>query len=251
MKMKELTAYRKNLALKKAFKELGLSPSEVIDYTSFDLDLENQRLENLLTFIRKYEECGRNQQVMELIGHPFPPIFPMISPENDWYRFDLWLDGQPLSGRLWDQIGRQPPEKPATEMNDEEIERELEGILEAMDRAQLGLGVNKVPPRVLYLMLIDYLAEDHLPIGSGGWVFDGCGGYCPGCLQRPWCDSGSSSCWPEDERAGKMHFPEELRELASPSPQSLDILRACQREEDEAFEAIRRKRRVNERPEEN
>lgn len=252
MKMNELTAYHKNLSLKREFKLLGLQLDQVMEFTPFDLDLENRRLEYLLEFVRKYEECGRHQETMYLLDYPFPPIFPGISPESDWYRFDLWLEGKPLVLSLWDQIGLEPPGKDPEQMSDEEVEAGLERILVAVDQADMGIGlVNELPPYVTYLMLVEYLAEDHDRIGGGGWVFDGCSGYCPDCLQRPWCETGNSSCWSEDEEAGAMYLREELKKFVSPSPRSLEILRELQRREDERFEAFQTDRGINGYPESN
>jgi hypothetical protein len=71
----------------------------------------------------------------------------------------------------------------------------------------------------------DLLSEDILGAEKEQTLyFDHCSGYCPGCEIRPWCDSGQSSCWPEDEKAGKMVFSKKLNSSVSASPQSLQLL---------------------------
>jgi len=60
---------------------------------------------------------------------------------------------------------------------------------------------------------------------GGGWFFDGCSGDCPGCFQRPWCNTGNSAFCSEDGEAGKMHLIDELKDYVSASPQSLRMLR--------------------------
>lgn len=64
---------------------------------------------------------------------------------------------------------------------------------------------------------------------------DGCSGYCPDCYQRPWCETGRSSCWTEDEKIGEMYLPDSVRKYVSASPVSLEILSKYQAEEDEKF----------------
>ena len=61
----DIEPFRHNLALKQEFDLLGLDLAEVFDFTPLDLDLENRRLENLLDFVRKYQQYG-SQQMMEL-----------------------------------------------------------------------------------------------------------------------------------------------------------------------------------------
>ncbi len=89
-----------------------------------------------------------------------------------------------------------------------------------------------LPPKILYNYLWETLDEIFELDSEGGWHLDGCSGYCPGCFQRPWCDSGLEICWPEDEEAGEMSFPDSLREFVSASPVSLDLLLEYKEDED-------------------
>ena len=120
----------------------------------------------------------------------------------------------------------------------EEIEVELERLVNALEDAGYGVGLNfGIPDPLVYAFLYECLGETFdLSEPGGGWFFDGCSGYCPDCFQRPWCDSGESSCWSEDEEIGKMHLSKEVQEYVSASPQSLEILRELQAAEDADFE---------------
>ncbi|HFA52143.1 MAG TPA: hypothetical protein ENJ95_24260 [Bacteroidetes bacterium] len=232
----DLLPYRQNLAFKKEFELLGLDLAEVFEFTPLDLDLENSRLEHLLDFVKKYQQYG-SQEVMELVEGRFcfPPIFPGISPESDWHRFKLWLNGEVTRKTIEEQLPTAFEVKDPSIVPDEELETELERLLDAVFSAGYGIALNEgIPPRIVYGQVLEWIGhtvELSSPDG-GGWTFDGCTGYCPGCFQRPWCETGHSSCWPEDEKAGKMQLPGELKDYVSASPQSLDILRELQAKED-------------------
>ncbi len=234
----ELGPYRQNLALKQTFVDMGLDLVEIFDdFTPLDLDRENARLQSLLDFIEKYKQCGSREN-MELIagGFCFPPIYPGIDPESDWYRFELWLRGEPTRLTIAEQM---PPHfnlKNLDEIPEEEMESELQKLLDAIGETGNGVALNDdIPARLLYKELLEWLGEKHELSGpfGGGWTYDGCGGYCPGCFQRPWCESGQDLCWPEDEEAGRMFLIEEVRQYVSASPQSLAMLQAAQAKHDE------------------
>lgn len=241
MAKEDIAPYQRNLALKQAFKQLGLDLNEVMEFSPFDLDSENLRLENLLDFVQRYHKYG-SQQVMELIegGYVFPPIFPGLSPENDWYRFELWLQGLPTRTTMIEQLPKSFVLKRSEELTEDEIGPVLEDL--ALILANIGYGISlndDIPPRLVYENLLEHLGEDFEFDPGGGWCFDGCTGYCPDCFQRPWCEVGSSSCWPEDEEAGKMSLIESLNRYVSASPQSLEILKKFQAEEDARFKKFK------------
>ena len=79
MNQADLDVFRDNIRLKKAFLKLNLDITPVMEFMPYHLDIENRRLSNLLVFVEKYQEC-QSRKVMELIGKPFPPIFPGIFP---------------------------------------------------------------------------------------------------------------------------------------------------------------------------
>lgn len=237
MSKRDLEPYRQNLQYKQAFEDLGLNLAEVFQFTPMDLDLENRRLENLLNFTLKYQQYG-SQELMELEEGRFcfPPIFPGISPESDWHRFELWLLNQPTRKTISEQLPQTFKIKNPDEIPDAEIDQELEKLLVAVDQAGYGIALCEgVPARLVYKAVLEWVGEEFEltgPAGSGGWVFDGCSGYCPGCMQRPWCSSGQENCWTEDEEAGKMVLIDELEPYVSASPQSLAILQESQAEKD-------------------
>jgi len=94
-----------------------------------------------------------------------------------------------------------------------------------------------IPPRLAYSHLLEALDEEFDTLEAGFWYLDGCTGYCPGCFQRPWCEFGTQSCWPEDEEAGEIHLIDPVKKYVSPTPFSLTLLQKFQAEEDKEFEA--------------
>ncbi len=240
MPREDLQTYQHNLHLKQQFDLLGLHLSEVFEFTPMDLDLENRRLESLLNFVKKYQQYG-NRETMELLEGPYcwPPIFPGIDPDSDWYRFELWLMGQPTRKTIAEQMPETFIIKNPEEIPEDEMEAELDKLLNAVNQAGYGISLNEgIPARVVYCNVMEWIGEKlelDGPFG-GGWTFDGCSGWCPGCFQRPWCEFGNSSCWREDEEAGKMCLPDELNDYVSASPQSFSIISKLQAEEDAKME---------------
>lgn len=236
MAKQDLKPYQQNLRYKQAFLDLGLNLKEVFEFTPLDLDLENRRLENLLGFVQKYQHYG-SQELMELEenAYCFPPIFPGISPESDWYRFEQWLIGDPVRKTITEQLPETFIIKDPDEIPESEIEVELKTLIQAVEQAGYGFSLNEgMPARLVYKMIREWIGEEFelSGKGGGGWFFDGCSGYCPGCEQRPWCKTGLQACWSEDEEAGKMFLMEELKDYVSASPQSLAILQIYQAEKD-------------------
>jgi hypothetical protein len=243
MAKKDLNPYLQNLSLKQEFELLGLELNEVMEFTPFDLDLENRRLQQLINFVKRYQDYG-SRKIMETIenGYVFPPIFPGISPDSDWYRFEQWMQGKPVRKKVSEQMTEGTTFRKPGEIGDDEIEAELDRLEQALADAGFGIDLNpEIPPRLVYGYLYEELDETlelDMP-GNGGWCLGGCGGYCPGCIQRPWCETGQSSCWGEDEEAGKMCLTEEVSTFVSASPQSLDILRELQAIQDASFEKFK------------
>lgn len=185
----------------------------------------------------EYDRYGCKETMEAIKGEwVFPPILPGISPESDWLRFERWIHGEPVMQKLAVIISditdtfRAPDDIPDTE-----IEAESKRLVWAIEESGIHVGLKEeLPPRLLFVYLYETLNDDFY-VGDGGWNIDGCTGYCPGCIQRPWCDAGQRLCWGEDEEAGKMHLTEELAPYVSASPQSLALLRQTQAEEDAAW----------------
>lgn len=221
----ELLPYQKNRDLRKAFKKLKLNVEAVIDAKPFDIKLENKRLEVLLDFVEKYHTC-QDRDTMQLLGMPFPPIYPQISPESDWYRFELWLQGKAIRKKLADQLPQDHYLISPDDLPDHLLESECTKLIDMLNELGFSIAlVNEIPDKLLYHFLYETLQESFDLDSEGGWVLDGCSGYCPGCIQRPWCDTGGENAWLEDEEIGKMHLPPELEDFVSASPQSLQILK--------------------------
>ena len=127
MAKEDITPYQCNLALKREFKFLGLDLAEVMEFSPFDLDLENRRIGNLLDFVHRFRKFG-SREAMEIIegNFVFPPIFPGIDPESDWYRFELWLQGRPIRMTLSAQLPGTFVLKKPEELNNDDIGAALE-----------------------------------------------------------------------------------------------------------------------------
>lgn len=166
----------------------------------------------------------------------------MISPESDWLRFERWLQGEPLWQKLADKVSEiAAPFRAPEHIPEHEIEDESKRLYHAIEEAGICIGLREeMPPRLLYTYLYREL-DDAFDLFDGSWHIDGCSGYCPGCIQRPWCEVGQRGCWTEDEEAGKMYLTEELAPFVSASPQSLALLRHSQAEEDAEMAKFRKK----------
>jgi len=228
----------KNQTLRKAFKDLNLSLDEVMDFYPQDLEIENRRLSNLLVFTMEYMTYG-SQEAMESIGHHFPPVFPMISPENDWLRFEKWMKGEVTIQKFKDRLPDNYVIIPEADLSDEDLEDELKTVKKLLANTGYYMALNDgIPKRLEYQQMLDALEDEDM--GGEGWHNDGCSGYCPGCIQRPWCESGEEMTWGEDEKAGKMKFPEELNKFVSAVPIPLHIIQEALRKDAERDAEIMR-----------
>jgi len=241
MSKNDAEVYIENQRLKRAFEQLNLPLDDVFSFVPYNLEIENRRLANLLDFTQQYLK-HRSRKVMELSNQPFAPVFPSISPENDWLRFEKWINGEPTIQKIKDRLPKDYAIIPSSDLTDEALEVELRKIEKLLAETGYFIGLQKdIPLRLSYQMILDSLDDEDM-MGEG-WHNDGCDGYCPGCQQRPWCDTGQDLCWTEDEEAGKMAFPEELDEFVSASPISLFLLQETQRLEDEKMEAFKKEQK--------
>jgi hypothetical protein len=171
---------------------------------------------------------------MEAQGYDFPPIQPGIDPDSDWFRFRRWMLGKPIRKSAKSRLPQDLVLKHPDDLTDEQIATELDRLQEALAKLHISVDLKEgVPPRLVYEHVLECIEEEFdLLGGHGWWHLDGCTGYCPGCFQRPWCEGGGELCWTEDEEAGHMAFPDQLRRYVSPSPTSLVILRREQEKHD-------------------
>lgn len=241
MSNESIDIYLENQNLKSEFARRNLDLEQVWRPTPDDLELENRQLQHLLEWVEKYEECG-SRQAMEAEGYDFPPIDPDIDPDSDWFRFRRWLLGKPVRKTAKSRLSAELQLKPSEELTDDEIVAILDNLVEGLAEIRLSVDLNDgVPPRLIYEYLLEEIEEEFELSGRGTWHLAGCTGYCPGCFQRPWCEFGNSSCWSEDEEAGQMVFPKNVKRYVSPSPVSLAILRREQEAEDKRMKAVREK----------
>lgn len=240
MNEESIDAFLENQSLKTEFASRALDLSDVFCSTPDDLERENRVLQDLLDWVLKYTECGNRRQ-MEVEGYQFPPIYPGISPENDWYRFERWVKGKSLRQKIKDQLPSDFRFIPSTDLNDDDLPSALRRLIELLRKNRFMIEFqNDIPPRLVYEHLIDMQDDEFDIIEEGFWHLDGCSGYCPGCFQRPWCECGRSSCWPEDEEAGKMCIIESVRRFVASSPMSLEILRELQAKEEDTFDEFKK-----------
>ncbi len=232
-----------NKSIKKEFEIRDLDLSQVFTPTPDDLELENRKLKNLLEWVEKYSEYG-SRKIMEAEGYEFPPIDFCISPDNDWFIFEKWMNGIPIRTNIKKLLPKGFSLKKPDDLNDEEVESELQKLEAFIEDTQFSIAFNDgIPPRLVYEYLLEEIGEDYEMLVEGAWNLDGCSGYCPECFQRPWCDSGCKSSWPEDDEAGEMFLIESIKRFVSASPVSLKILKICQEEEDKKFKEFEENRK--------
>ena len=103
----------------------------------------------------------------------FPPIFPGIDPDGDWYRFERWMRGEPVRQTLAEQLPETFTIKKPEEIGNADIEMERGRLIEALEKAGYGIGLNDcIPPRLVYAFLYEHLGETFELFeadGSGGF----------------------------------------------------------------------------------
>ena len=239
MDNRDIDVLLENQSLKFEFSVRNLDLTQVFCATPDDLERENRFLHHLLDWVQKYSEY-RDRNKMEVEGYNFPPIDPGISPENDWYRFEQWIQGNPIRRKLKEQLPSDYTPKDPEHLTDEEITSELQALSIHLANIRVSVDIQEeLPPRLVYEYLLEALEDEFDITEAGFWHLDGCTGYCPGCFQRPWCETGSQSCWQEDEQAGKMALTDLVKNYVSASSMSLSILRKFQADADRRFAEFR------------
>ena len=108
-----------NQSMKFEFQLRGLDLSQVFRPDPENLERENKILRHLLDWVEKYAEYG-DRATMEAFGYRFPPIDPDLGPDNDWFRFEEWLQGEPLRQKLDTLLPTEYSEENPDELTDEE-----------------------------------------------------------------------------------------------------------------------------------
>jgi hypothetical protein len=214
-------------------RQFGLDPTDVMFKHSETLEQENKLFMNLIGFIHAYREhgCDREKMIATYGPNTWPPIFPGISPENDWFRFEEWHNNRPVNRSAASVAGPEKPFLPADQIEERHLTEELDRLHHHFHLAGMRIGYCEgLPQRLEYQMLMETYDEERPAMdpffGGGGWTLDGCTGYCPGCHQRMWCDTGSTGIWTEDTELGKMHLIPELSAYVSALPNSLEVMRS-------------------------
>lgn len=215
---------QRNTALKQEIAAMGLRLNQVWAPTPQDPELENRQLQNLLTWARAYRETP-NRRAMELKGFQFPPVDPDLDPDADWERFERWMRREPVS---WNFVERFGPVADPGELMDSAVQAELERLRLLLEQGGVLLELqDDLPPRLALAYLRRELGASRFDYaGAGGWWhLDGCAGCCPECVQRPWCEAGACTCWPEDEDAGMMVVPPDAEPYLTATLPTVDELR--------------------------
>jgi len=200
-----------NELLKQMFADHGLKLSDVWYPTPDDPELENRQLRGLLKWVKAYMQTPSRRQ-MEKRGYQFPPVEPDIDPDSDWIRFERWINGKALSWKGADITGQL---KPVDRMTDREVAEELERVAGMLAGRGVVIDLHEgIPHRLVYEYLRETLVSSEFEFMGPGTRchLNGCDGYCPGCFQRPWCDTGQEEPWPEDIEAGQMVVPGQVHE---------------------------------------
>jgi len=125
-----------------------------------------------------------------------------MDPDTDWLRFERWMRHEPLEWKFTDEFG---PVAGPDGLTDDEVADELTRVSRLLEARGVLVSLQEgVPARLALRYLARTLSETGFEItgAASWWNLDGCHGFCPECFQRPWCDVGACSTWPEDEEAG-------------------------------------------------
>jgi len=175
-----------------------------------ELERETLLLRDLMDWVMKYKKL-LNRKEMEAEGYDFPPVTPDIDPDTDWLLFENWINGKPTTMSLGD-INEFFRIKDVDKVTDNEINCELDTIYDLLAKCSICIELaEELPPKLEYNYLREELNdEDFQHLAPGMTIhIDGCSCYCPGCVQRPWCERGITK-FDEDVEAGKMVVPPEV-----------------------------------------
>jgi hypothetical protein len=155
MNAKNIDTYLENQSLKSEFEIRNLDLSQVWHSTPDDLELENRQLRHLLDWVEKYQDC-RDRKKMEKQGYLYPPLSFDIDPDSDWLRFERWLAGKLIRGKLRDFLPASFKVKNADELTDDEVMAELEKLIEALAKLHFSVDLkDDLPPRLIYEDVLD------------------------------------------------------------------------------------------------
>lgn len=205
-------AYETNLTLRSIFKKMDLDVSEVWQSTTTDLDIENDQLANLLHWVETYKEYP-DRKKLKGAGMLRPPIVPAVDENTDWRIFERWVKGIKIrynQQRLRNDTLTIPD---SAKIEDRAVDSALDSLKRNL--AELNIEVKslpKTPPRLVYEFIEEELGRtvNRTPFQTPR-TLELCKGYCPACIQRPWCKSKGLEVYPEDEAGGTKIIPEQTR----------------------------------------
>lgn len=215
--------------LKGMFSQVGLDVNQVWYLNPANPRSSRIVLSDLWGWREAWQELG-TRTAMEKAGYRFPPIQPDCDPDSDWHNFLLWLQGEKVSGEtMLSYLTTETPVEEPNKVRDEDtpaLVTEITNALKPLHAVVDLIAKGEIPPPIVYRILWDALNEPFHHVAEGTTIhLTGCGGWCPGCLQRPWCDMGHERM-EEDEEAGAMVVPKDaekymekpipLAELTSP-----------------------------------
>jgi hypothetical protein len=200
-------AERAHTALLSWFQSRGLDLDGIWEQLSDDLEQQNRHLARLKFYVVAYEQCPDIEELQRR-GYHYPPVEPDMGIENDWLRFERWVRGKDLTWQYEDVFGALPD---TSTLDEAALSAELEKLFENLVSRNICFYVyDGVPDRITYLLAKQCLREPFEHSAPNTVTHIGCNAWCPGCLQRPWCEAGQELGWPEDDEAGEMVVPEEI-----------------------------------------
>ena len=119
-------------------------------------------------------------------------------------------DGEPEDWYYEEVFGPLPDPDALTDCQIEALWAEIVERLE--EQCVVVVIAPEAPARLRFACLHRELTTRGFPdpVEDMTLLLDACSYYCPGCVQRPWCDAGLFDSWPEDEQAGEIVMPEEV-----------------------------------------
>ncbi len=172
--------------LKQQVTRRGLKLEDVWE-SMHDPSIDEATLAALVKWIEAYEKCP-NREKLEARGLLFPPVSPDIDPDSDWLRFEMWMQKKALERTGLDIVG---PMKSPEQLNDEEVEKELERVQDILENENILVDFQeRLPARLAYQELYRIVTTESFEVTGPDTRthLTCCTGYCPDCIQKPYCD---------------------------------------------------------------
>lgn len=204
------TLRQQEMALRAWFEQEKLNPDSI-----YEPPQEPERrvavLLDLASWVTTWHKL-RNRRHMEAKGFLYPPVEPDYDPDSDWLLFESWVQGKPLQWSLADAVKNF--EEPG-QLDAERTEERAEAIASLLEDRGVQADLRpEIPAKIRYAYLLKVAREEKFPLmAEGTFMVLGCSGFCPGCIQRLWCENGRETGWLEDEEAGGLALTPEIKEF--------------------------------------